>query len=105
MLGINTSIAGKSKTVKANSSFHELSVASAIDFSHSTSPVATFSATTAFALACATFACPSALTFSTLLCIHEPARLAIGPINAPNIIYAPYVRDPSIYQRHLSLHP
>jgi len=87
MLGINTSIAGKSKTVKANSSFQLLSVASAIDFSHCTSPVATFSATLALALASATLACPSAFTFSTLLLIQLDARFAIGPISAVNITF------------------
>ena len=51
MLGMNTKMAGASSTPKANSSLYDPSVASAIDFSQATSPEATFSATTALALA------------------------------------------------------
>ena len=63
---MKTNIAGASNTTRANSSFHESLVASAIFPSHSTSPAATFSATVALALASAILALPSAFVFSSL---------------------------------------
>ena len=75
---MNTSIAGASKTTNANSSFQESTVASAILPSHATSPLATFSATVARALASATFASPSALVFASLFSNQVPARFAMG---------------------------